>query len=572
MDKVEAMSTFSRLARTHFLANALRDSIQDSDLKAVKYLVSSRHADANYFLEDLGVTPLHIAAGAGDEDTSLEMVKVCIANGGNPNVRCSEGMTPLHVAAVWGRRRVLQFLIEAGGDPNQIDSDGYSAFDYLIESVTASKDIGLISNNSLSIGRPTELPVRTTSDEKAAFGERSSLAAYNDSARSEFNKAFLTEDSSSLDFTLCIDQFLPVESQSEQSFVSCSTPSDLPLEAKESSIPSMPIDVVDSTDNSSSSAWMYTHQQTNQLNSRNGSRPRLDQLPWLPTGALLTAGDSAKPSSTGETPHQPGDISGGSYSSCPTERLKYLLHENNLVHGPILKSTKRVYLYQLKKLKQGRPCGILNNVPLDYNDVILATMNGKLLSCIEKWTPLEALLVDQIRNAALAGNKFDSTKQYFTYLLLDPSATKKISNYRLNETDLCSSWESFLKSVFYIGKGKNSRPLDHLLDAMKHDKSSPSEKIAKIKDIWSRGLGVICVTVFKNIPELEALTREACMINALSIGKLTNVVSGNTMHLQGWSLKSKRQLGVVLLYRAMMTLIAEGERQIFPNDLQKLVR
>lgn len=205
----------------------------------------------------------------------------------------------------------------------------------------------------------------------------------------------------------------------------------------------------------------------------------------------------------------------GSYSSCPTERLKYLLHENNLVHGPILKSTKRVYLYQLKKLKQGRPCGILNNVPLgkplntvnassdslrplrhrfvgsmccllllinfctfvDYNDVILATMNGKLLSCIEKWTPLEALLVDQIRNAALAGNKFDSTKQYFTYLLLDPSATKKISNYRLNETDLCSSWESFLKSVFYIGKGKNSRPLDHLLDAMKHDKSSPSEKV-----------------------------------------------------------------------------------------------
>ncbi|CAB0011722.1 unnamed protein product [Nesidiocoris tenuis] len=178
---------------------------------------------------------------------------------------CSEGMTPLHVAAVWGRRRVLQFLIEAGGDPNQIDSDGYSAFDYLIESVTASKDIGLISNNSLS----------------------------------------------------------------------------------------------------------------------------------MPNHPLLEK------------------------------------HRINL---------------------------------------------------------------------------------------------------------------------------------------------EISLEIAKIKDIWSRGLGVVCVTVFKNIPELEALTREACMINALSIGKLTNVVSGNTTHLQGWSLKSKRQLGVVLLYRAMMTLIAEGERQIFPNDLQKLVR
>lgn len=37
--------------------------------------------------------------------------------GGNPNVRSNEGLTPVHVASIWGRCRMLELLLAYGGDP-----------------------------------------------------------------------------------------------------------------------------------------------------------------------------------------------------------------------------------------------------------------------------------------------------------------------------------------------------------------------------------------------------------------------------------------------------------------------
>ena len=39
-------------------------------------------------------------------------------------------MTPVHIAAIWGRVENLKLLIGCGGDPSQRDFDGHSAFDY----------------------------------------------------------------------------------------------------------------------------------------------------------------------------------------------------------------------------------------------------------------------------------------------------------------------------------------------------------------------------------------------------------------------------------------------------------
>lgn len=49
-------------------------------------------------------------------------------------------------------------------------------------------------------------------------------------------------------------------------------------------------------------------------------------------------------------------------SSCPTERLKFLLQERQIDHGPIVKSTKRVYMYQLKKTRTA-PVDQLPKIP-----------------------------------------------------------------------------------------------------------------------------------------------------------------------------------------------------------------
>lgn len=41
-----------------------------------------------------------------------------------------DGVTPVHIAAIWGRVDNLKLLIGCGGDPSRRDYDGHSAFDY----------------------------------------------------------------------------------------------------------------------------------------------------------------------------------------------------------------------------------------------------------------------------------------------------------------------------------------------------------------------------------------------------------------------------------------------------------
>ena len=42
-----------------------------------------------------------------------------------------------------------------------------------------------------------------------------------------------------------------------------------------------------------------------------------------------------------------------------------------------------------------------------------------------------------------------------------------------------------------------------------------SPKIQKILDIWNSGSGVVCLQIFQNSIAVEALTREAAMIDAI---------------------------------------------------------
>ena len=51
----------------------------------------------------------------------------------------------------------------------------------------------------------------------------------------------------------------------------------------------------------------------------------------------------------------------------------------------------------------------------------------------------------------------------FNYLLLDPQQIEQVT---LDQTmDDLSQFRQFVDAVFYVGKGKNSRPMQHLKDA-----------------------------------------------------------------------------------------------------------
>ena len=48
-------------------------------------------------------------------------------------MQSSEGLTPLHIAAIWGRKEALNLLLEHGADATIPDVDGRTALDWARE-------------------------------------------------------------------------------------------------------------------------------------------------------------------------------------------------------------------------------------------------------------------------------------------------------------------------------------------------------------------------------------------------------------------------------------------------------
>ena len=72
-------------------------------------------------------------------------------------------------------------------------------------------------------------------------------------------------------------------------------------------------------------------------------------------------------------------------------------------------------------------------------------------------------------------------------------------------------WKTFISSIFYVGKGTYTRPLDHLSEALSKENRTP--KANMIRDIWNAGFGVVPLQVFNYRVAKESLTREAAMIH-----------------------------------------------------------
>ena len=59
-------------------------------------------------------------------------------------------------------------------------------------------------------------------------------------------------------------------------------------------------------------------------------------------------------------------------------------------------------------------------------------------------------------------------KTFFNYLLLDPTMLESLDTTLLNDHNNDDvMFRSFIEAIFYIGKGKNSRSIQHLIDAKK---------------------------------------------------------------------------------------------------------
>lgn len=250
--------------------------------------------------------------------------------------------------------------------------------------------------------------------------------------------------------------------------------------------------------------------------------------------------------------------------------------------GPITKTTKQVYLKRLMRLTKIRDTTVLsmyipqnmqgNQVQAGPSNQIEARLQfGNWLNQLDIYRSLEIDVFQEFSSPDPSRRWRDGmAKASFTYLLLDPRMTQNLPNRAANLTEP-EVWSIFLNAIFYIGKGKRTRPYKHLYDAFHvwtGTRNDSSRKVRRILDIWNNNCGVICLHVFQNIISEEAYTREAAMIDAIGIERLGNCISGKYYGIAAtWSMQQKQKFGRYLLYKSLQIFMQEGENQVFPENL-----
>ncbi|XP_075227354.1 uncharacterized protein LOC142327878 [Lycorma delicatula] len=256
-----------------------------------------------------------------------------------------------------------------------------------------------------------------------------------------------------------------------------------------------------------------------------------------------------------------------------TDALRRELKEYGFNSGPITGTTKKVYLRQLKRVRR-KPIFVRSSSPrIEYSPELERLLRTKNKDLIESWSHLEAQMCEPFHCPDPNKRWREGVlKTSFTYLLLDPRVTQDLP-FRANSLTPKEKLMCFLEAIFYVGRGKLSRPYFHLfeaLDVWNHWKTVSSKKVNKILDVWGSGLGVICLQIFHNVIPAEAMTREAAMIDALGLQMLCNERVGDYYATAStWNLRQRQQLGSVLLVRALNILLNEGERQIRPRDISQ---
>ncbi|XP_029646306.1 uncharacterized protein LOC115220343 isoform X1 [Octopus sinensis] len=259
-----------------------------------------------------------------------------------------------------------------------------------------------------------------------------------------------------------------------------------------------------------------------------------------------------------------------SHGSFTDDGLKKIFVDFDLPHpGPITSTTRGMYINRLKAIANGTLSPKVLPSP-DYPVTLRQAMRE-----LPNWTEtieMEQKMVEKFESSKYSQKrKGGNLKHFFTYLLLDPRVTKNLPFQASKIGDKSELFRNFVYAIFYVGKGTRDRPYSHLYEAMKRLNSKETkndEKLSHIIDIWNDEQGVISLHCFQGVISDEAHSREACIIDAIGLFNLTNKMRGTCYGLTAkWSASQKRRMGTYWLYKAFQIFLAEGERQIFPIDL-----
>ncbi|CAD5212152.1 unnamed protein product [Bursaphelenchus xylophilus] len=231
----------------------------------------------------------------------------------------------------------------------------------------------------------------------------------------------------------------------------------------------------------------------------------------------------------------------------PLHELRARMLKEGVLVGPL--DTRNRYLYEKKLakvlLKQEQED--LSCLEDKFGDVTVS--EGKYSRQLERLLNLNdpATMDIGLKELAIVNDFFEkaqiSGSTYFVYLLLDPRA--------LNESP---TFSEFVDSVFYIGKGINSRSHFHLYEAIKFKndpKGKENRKCQRIIDIWNAGRGVIVLHPFSNVNSDHALIYEGAIIASVGKSNLSNIRGGDFKPpTDRFTQREKEALGARLIYNS----------------------
>ena len=146
-----------------------------------------------------GLSALHLISGYESQDAS-KILEYC-SKESDTNVKSSEGLTPLHIAALWGRLHNLKILIRHGGDINVADDDGNNALD--LASLSGENDsegcIKFLLELELQKSKPSSAAIIASDESMIDLPEK-----YHEQSTEDFSESFFTAlgDESVLDHSV----------------------------------------------------------------------------------------------------------------------------------------------------------------------------------------------------------------------------------------------------------------------------------------------------------------------------------------------------------------------------------
>uniref|UniRef100_A0A915BPT8 LEM domain-containing protein n=1 Tax=Parascaris univalens TaxID=6257 RepID=A0A915BPT8_PARUN len=458
---------------------------------------------------------LHSLASS-DSITALNAVQSLLQSG---KVRINErergGLTALHVAAAWDHLAMCQLLLYYGADPFQTDNHGRTAYDVAVGETKCFFARAFQGVDMNSTNRIPRIGFLRALTELFACA---SASTENNPDSKRIRHSWSCLHSHDLDSEIARAKLI-----SDDTFLTARTGSG--DEQKDKCVARV---------------------------STSRYRPHLTSV-WL-------SNDSSADELSEDEP-VPDEVL-EAVRNLPDPALRREFESRGVVIGPLTPSTRCVYEMKLARVL-AHLTTMHSTAEKKFSPMLERVIAG--MSC-EGGKKMDAFVVNDF--FCSQGWRQGVKATSFCYILIDPSLIVHHSS---------CTFVQFLKAIFYVGKGVRSRPLQHLVDAVKAKKcdgcASPvqvTDKLRRIWDVWAKGYGVVSLHVFQNLIPVEAFTREAAMIDALGLENLTNAKRGDYYGVcKGWSFKERTIYGSYLLLKALDVFRVEGCRQLFENDVHE---